>query len=96
MRIWIKGYLGLQAALADRPFIELDADRVRLRDLLGEIARQSGEDLAQAIKDLDAQGTERRLVILVNGRHISHLPDRLDTRLKEGDQVAIFPPVAGG
>ena len=96
MRVWIRGYLGLQAALADCAFIEIDADRASLRDLLGELAHQSGEDLAQAVGDLEAQGTERRLVILVNGRHISHLPDRLDTVLKDGDQVAIFPPVAGG
>lgn len=33
--------------------------------------------------------------ILVNGRNIEHL-DKLKTRLKNDDIVAIFPPVGGG
>lgn len=33
--------------------------------------------------------------ILVNGRDIEFL-NGLDTRLKEGDVVDVFPPVAGG
>ena len=33
--------------------------------------------------------------VLVNGREISHLSG-LDTEVKDGDTIAIFPPVAGG
>lgn len=33
--------------------------------------------------------------ILVNGREIQFL-NRLETRVEDGDTVAIFPPVAGG
>jgi molybdopterin converting factor small subunit len=36
------------------------------------------------------------LVILLNGMHYKHLPDGLNTILKDGDTLAIFPPVAGG
>lgn len=35
------------------------------------------------------------LLVLVNGRAIQYLAG-LDTRLHEGDRVALFPPVAGG
>jgi molybdopterin converting factor small subunit len=89
MRIWIKGYLGLQAAFADKPFVEIDADRFTLRDLLAQL-EQGGD------KGLEVPGTDGRLAVLVNGRHASHLPDGLETVLRDGDQVAIFPPVAGG
>lgn len=33
--------------------------------------------------------------ILINGRNIRHIDD-IQTRLVEGDLVAIFPPAAGG
>jgi len=35
------------------------------------------------------------VIILKNGRHIQHL-DGVETELKEGDKVSIFPPIAGG
>ena len=35
------------------------------------------------------------IIILKNGRHIQHL-DGVETELKEGDKVSIFPPIAGG
>jgi len=89
MKIWVKGYLGLEAAAGGKPFVEFGADRVTLRDLLGQLGHPADEKLA-------ARGAGRRLIILVNGRHTSHLPDGLDTVLKDGDHVAIFPPVAGG
>ncbi|MGD8857203.1 MAG: MoaD/ThiS family protein [Chloroflexota bacterium] len=38
----------------------------------------------------------RQVAILVNGRHYSHLPNGLNTKLKDGDDVALFPPIAGG
>jgi MoaD family protein len=89
MRIWVKGYLGLRTVLGDQPFIEIDADRVTVRDLLAQLGHRVDGSL-------EAPGTARRLAVLVNGHHTSHLPDGLDTVLADGDQVAIFPPVAGG
>ena len=89
MKIWVRGYLGVKAELGDKPYVEFGADRVTLRDLLLQFEHQRGESRA-------APGAVGRLVILVNGRSTPHLADGLDTMLRDGDRVAIFPSVAGG
>ena len=89
MKIWVRGYLGLEAALGDKPFVEFGTDRVTLRDLLVQLGYRGDESLT-------APGAVGRLAVLVNGRHTSHLADGLDTALRDGDRVAIFPPAAGG
>ncbi|MEM3027956.1 MAG: ubiquitin-like small modifier protein 1 [Candidatus Bathyarchaeia archaeon] len=83
-----------------------------LRDLLGtkgiEIKDSVGdvEALINYIADrfqpsfknalLDEEGRVRKgFSILVNGREITFLKG-LGTELKDGDIIAIFPPVAGG
>jgi sulfur-carrier protein len=35
------------------------------------------------------------VTVLVNGRNIEFL-ERMNTRLREGDLISLFPPVAGG
>jgi sulfur-carrier protein len=52
-------------------------------------------DLAQGQLVLFAENRPVGLVILINGRNIGKL-DGLNTVLKEGDQVTLFPPAAGG
>lgn len=53
--------------------------------------------LSSKFKDLMVQGDGLKdlIKILVNGADIRGL-NGLQTRLKEGDAVAFFPPVAGG
>jgi molybdopterin converting factor small subunit len=89
MKIWVKGYLGIEPALDGKPFVEFGADGVTLRDLLVQLGYRGDGSLT-------APGAVGRYAVLVNGRHTSHLPDGLDTVPRDGDRVAIFPPVAGG
>lgn len=50
-----------------------------------------GEDFIHEVFNGENYRSDR--LILVNGRHIQFLND---TRLKDGDVIAIFPPIAGG
>jgi len=69
------------------------------KKLLPEADRDKGSALIEApagvtlagFLEQAGVGQGRTLVTLVNGRHAA-----LDSELKDGDVVAVFPPVAGG
>ncbi len=63
--------------------------------LLEELVRRFGEKLAKLLYSPDRQKLRKTVNILVNGRRIS-ASQGLKTPLKDGDVVAIFPPVSGG
>jgi molybdopterin synthase sulfur carrier subunit len=60
----------------------------------GDVLRQLPEEFPGM--DLFEDGELREyLTILRNGTDITHL-DGLETTLEDGDELSIFPPVAGG
>jgi MoaD family protein len=97
MKIRVTGYLTLRGEIGNQSAVEIEAERITLRDFVQQLSLEFGDDIVPPVSDPDAfQGPNRRIVILLNGRHSSHLPDGLDTELADGDEVALFPPVAGG
>ena len=95
MEIRVKGYLTLQKALGDQVFHESDLQKVTLKDLLEKLSAR-GENQAELIFDPESGEVSQHIRILINGCHYTHLPEKLETVLKDGDEVAIFPPMAGG
>jgi molybdopterin synthase sulfur carrier subunit len=60
----------------------------------GDVLRQLSEEFAEI--DLFEDGELREfLTILLNGKDIAHL-NGLETALEDGDELSVFPPVAGG
>lgn len=45
-------------------------------------------------KDLEELNEENR--VLLNGREIAYLPDKEKTRVSDGDEIVVIPPVGGG
>jgi molybdopterin synthase sulfur carrier subunit len=97
MRIKVRGYLTLREVIGGEPFRIVEAERLTVEDLILKLAKQLGNEFAQAVSaSAPPGGISPYLAVLVNGRHYSHLPDRLQTQLADGDEVSIFPPTAGG
>ena len=95
MKIKVTGYLTFRKLIREQPFIQL-GENGTVKDLLDRLSLEYGDAFTNLVFDPDTKKVSRSIAILVNGRHYSHLPSRLNTELKEGDEVAIFPPVAGG
>ena len=92
MRIKVRGYLSLRGIVGGQPFRTIEADRgLTVEGLIQQLSQELGDEFAQTVS-----GTSPDFAVLVNGRHCSHLPDRLGTELADGDEVSIFPFAAGG
>lgn len=93
IKIAVQGYLTFKEPVGKRQ-VSLPAGS-SLRDLLTGL----GQDLDRLFDEQTSNETGElngRIVVLLNGMHSRHLPEGLNTFLKDGDQVAIFPPLAGG
>jgi len=63
--------------------------------LLDELVRRFGEKITGQLYESGSKKLRETVNVLVNGHGINLLSG-IDTKLKDGDVVAIFPPVSGG
>lgn len=96
MMIKVKGYLTFRKIIGEMTIQEFEVLDLTIIELLRHLSRQLGEVFSSLIFETGTENVSRSIAILVNGVHYSHLPEKLETRLQDGDQVAIFPPIAGG
>jgi MoaD family protein len=94
MMIRVKGYLTFRTLLGERQ-VEV-ARGLTLRALLAQLEQELGTLLLASGPEAEAGARPTRVPVLLNGRHCRHLREGLDTRLQDGDQVDLFPPIAGG
>ena len=93
MVIRVKGYLTFRELVGER---HLEVEKgVTLRALLERLEAEVGQSFT--MQAFGGRGSQQRHVpVLINGRHATHLPSGLDTELRDGDRVDLFPPIAGG
>jgi molybdopterin synthase sulfur carrier subunit len=96
MNIRVKGYFTFKKIIGGKAVLKIDIEKATIKDVLKDLSKKFGQDFKEVIFDPKTQEISSHIRILVNGRHYQYLPDRLNTELKEGDEVALFPPIAGG
>jgi len=66
----------------------------RLGDVINQFMSEHGKKIRKSF--LTPQGKlETHVVILVNGRNYMFL-EELNTKLKDGDEIVVSPPLVGG
>ncbi len=96
MKIRVKSFLTLRKVMDGQASLEIEAEALTIRQLLEQLCDRFGENLRNMIFDPESQGESQDIKILINGRHYRHLPDGFDSGLADGDEVSIFPLMAGG
>jgi molybdopterin synthase sulfur carrier subunit len=93
MAVTVKFFAGFrEAAGREQEKVEGVAD---ISSLLDELVRKFGEKMSMQLYEPGTGKLRGTVHIMLNGRSIDLL-EGLKTHLKDGDVVAVFPPVAGG
>ena len=96
MKVVVKSFLTVRKAMHGQASLEIEADEMTFRELLEQLCSRFGENLENMIFDSQIQVDRQDVKILINGRHYRHMPKGLDNPLADGDEVSIFPIMAGG
>ena len=96
MIIKVRGYLTYRDVLGQREIEQPDDVPITFLDFIRVLAVEIGGEHGQVLFDKEAGTVGGSVGIMLNGVHYNHLPDRLVTILKDQDEIAVFPPAAGG
>ncbi|MFX1369729.1 MAG: ubiquitin-like small modifier protein 1 [Promethearchaeota archaeon] len=88
----VKFFATVREAVGTRS-VQLDA--ANIREVLELLQNQYGKAFTDTVIDEETGTLKRFFSCMVNGKRIELL-DSYETKLKDGDAVAIFPPVGGG
>ena len=74
--------------------LKINKDKITLKDLLKIIDDKTKKDVSKKLL-LNEKILKTSAIILINGKNIFHL-NGLDTEIKDGDEISLFPPGGGG
>ena len=82
--------------MGDQTSFEFLGERLTLRNVLVSLSERFGLKKEELIPGSETLPVRNNIKILVNGRNYSLLKNGLDAELIEGDEISLFPPMAGG
>lgn len=96
VKIKVAGYLKFRGLIGDGASLELETEKATLGDALEVLCNQYGKRFESALFDPSTNEIRRSNLILLNGQPYINLGKRLDTELKDGDEITFSPVLAGG
>ena len=96
MKILVTGYMRFKAMVGNQIPIVLEMEKPTLRDALSALSLQYGQTFEEMVFDPSNKELRRSVLVLVNGQSYLNLRGRLNSELKDGDEIALCPLMAGG
>jgi len=94
MRVKVKFFTLLKLYLGIGEYeLELDKDSITLNQLLDILEEKIGKKFTFKLRE--GGKLKKGVIILVNGKNVFHL-NGIDTIIKDGDVISMFPPGGGG
>lgn len=72
-----------------------DSEKVTVTKVVKKLAEKYGKGFVEYVYEHDSKEVKGFLQFLVNGRNVTSF-EGMDTKLSDGDVLAIIPPVGGG
>jgi molybdopterin synthase sulfur carrier subunit len=94
LKVQIKAFARIRDVMGSEVKLEIHEDTT-VGDLLNELIKKYGDAFKRQIFNPETGKLQSYVRILLNGRDIDFL-NGLETRLNDGDVIALFPPIAGG
>lgn len=94
--IKVRGYLTYRDVIGQLEIEQPDGNPFTFLDFIRELAAEIPDEYGHVLFNDELGTVGQSVAIMLNGVHYNHLPNRLDTVLKDQDEVAVFPPAAGG
>lgn len=66
-----------------------------VRDVLGLLSKKRGKILEDRIFDSETKKLKPDIRLLLNGQNVASL-EGVETKVKDGDVISIFPSIGGG
>jgi len=93
MRVKVRLFALLREVAGTKEIEEEVEEGITVKDLLERLSTKLPKRFRELV--FEEQDVSKNVIILVNRRGIREL-EGLETKLKDGDEVALLPPVSGG
>jgi len=94
LKVIIKVFASLRNEIGTRETILNAEDGATVEEVLKRFAEKYG--VSSAVFDTATGKIHRRILVSLNGTALPQLPDGLNTKIRDGDAIALLPPVGGG
>ena len=94
LKVIIKVFARLRDEIGTRENVLSAEDGATVGEVLKKFAEKYG--VSSSVFDTVTGKIHRHILVALNGIAISQLPDGLNTKIRDGDAIALLPPVGGG